>query len=106
MPALLAALKYWKLVGIALLVLAIGVQTIRLSGAERRADKLRFELNEARAALEDAHAKTLKAQKEADRLIQQARERNKSADDKASQIERVVLPGSCKTPRAVMELDI
>ena len=96
----------WKLIGIGLLVALIAVQTLRLSYAERRADKLGFALNEARAALKDADLKSRQAQKETDRLIEQARGRSKSADDKASRRERAPLEPGCKTPRAIMELDI
>lgn len=103
-PAAVSRLP-WKLIAAGVLLAIILVQTIRLERAERRADRLEFSLNEARQALKDADLKTREAQKETERLLGQMRERGKSANDKASRIERIVLPGDCKTPRQIMEMD-
>ena len=64
--ALRAALSRvpWRLIGIALLVAAILVQTIRLDHSQRRADALQFRLNEARAALDEQSRKSRERQSE------------------------------------------
>jgi hypothetical protein len=101
-----AALKYWKLVGIALLVLAIGVQTIRLSGAERRADRISFRLVEARQAIKEAHEASLRAQHLLNEIMKENRVKLDRADKDATRIESAPLPGNCATPKEIRELDI
>jgi hypothetical protein len=101
-----AALKYWKLVGLALLVLAIGVQTIRLSGAERRADRAEFHLREARAELQRISTAKNQQSDETARNIGKAKKGQKGAETIARRIEAAPLPGNCTTPREIMELDI
>jgi hypothetical protein len=101
-----AALKYWKLLGIALLVLAIGVQTIRLSGAERRADRAEFHLREARAELQRISSAKNQQGETTQRNIGKARDRATEAEKGAGRIESSPLPGNCKTPPAILELDI
>jgi hypothetical protein len=63
--ALSGVLSHWKLVGIALLVLAIGVQTIRLSGAERRADRAEFHLRECQTGRQEDRRAYEQAQRDA-----------------------------------------
>ena len=96
----------WKLIGLGLLIALLGIQTLRLSWAERRADRIQFELNEARQALKDADLAARKLQAETERLIKLNRERQTQANDKAGRIERAPLPGNCKTPREILESDI
>ena len=51
-PAMLSgALKHWKLAGLALLILALGVQTLRLGNAQDKAERFKAERNAARAEL-------------------------------------------------------
>jgi hypothetical protein len=102
--ALPAALKYWKLVGLALLVLAIGVQTIRLSGAERRADRAEFHLREARAELQRISSAKDEQSRETERNISKARDNEAEAGRVAERIRNAPLePGACKTPREILE---
>jgi hypothetical protein len=102
--AIPAALKYWKLVGIALLVLAIGVQTIRLSGAERRADRAEFHLREARAELQRISSAKNEQRVETDRNISKARDNEAEAGRLAERIRNAPIErGACKTPDIIMQ---
>jgi hypothetical protein len=102
--AIPAALKYWKLVGIALLVLAIGVQTIRLSGAERRADRAEFHLREARAELQRISSAKNEQSRETGRNISKARDNEAEAGRVAERIRNAPIErGACKTPDIIMQ---
>ena len=106
MPYLLALRAHWKLLVGGLLLAAVLVQTIRLERSERRADKLEFSLREAHAALKEAHDAAVAQQAETERLMKLNRERQTQAGDKAKRIENAPLPGNCKTPQSIMDLDI
>lgn len=106
MPYLLLLKSHWKLALGALLLIAVLVQTVRLERAERRADRLQFENNEMRVAIDEAHRATLEAQKLIDRIMREGRAKRDRADGEAKRVENAPLPGNCKTPPAILELDI
>jgi hypothetical protein len=101
--AIPAALKHWKLVALALLVLAIGVQTIRLSGAERRADRAEFHLREARAELQRISSAKNQQGETTDRNISKARDNEAEAGRVAERIRNAPIESGCKTPREILE---
>jgi hypothetical protein len=101
------------LAGIAALCLLVaGVQTVRLNGllwfdgALDKVEELRFENNEMREAIREAHEATLKAQRLIDDLIRQGKVNQGKADDKAREIEMAPLPGNCRTPDEIMRAEI
>ena len=106
MPYLLLLKAHWKLAALGLLLLCIAVQTVRLERSERRADRVTFQLNEAREALREADRKSREAKKETDRRIEALRKRLGEADGLAERVENAPLPGNCRTPESIRSLDI
>lgn len=102
-PAALSRVP-WKLLALGVLLLAIAVQTIRLERSERRADKVQFELNEARTALREADLQSKAREQEVERIMRD-RTRRDRAEGLAERIERAPLEPGCKTPREILEMD-
>jgi multidrug resistance efflux pump len=109
--AISTVLRYWKLIGVGVLLLAIGVQTLRLSAAEREADKWQAQLAKANALIETQNAAVRAWQDEAARQHKVAREAQaearKAGDSLRAQAGRAEarrpLSGRCETPPAVAE---
>lgn len=89
----------WKLIIGGLLVAAILVQTLRLSYAERRAERLQFTVNELRAVIAEADKKSRQSQKEVARRIEVIKQDSPAA----RRVESAPLPGNCATPREILE---
>lgn len=107
-------LRYWREGIIALCLIAVGVQSLRLAASEREAAKWQSQLakanalieiqNEAVAALE-AEGKELRANVERARKEGEAGIRR--ADRLASELEKErPLSGQCLTPEAVLRADL
>jgi hypothetical protein len=97
---------------IALLLVATVHESVALrgflwiDGARDKVAELQFENNEMREAIREAHEATLQAQREVDATLRLIAEMRGKADDKAKRIENAPLPGNCRTPREILELDI
>jgi type II secretory pathway pseudopilin PulG len=104
--ALSGALRHWRLAGLALLILALGVQTLRLGNAQDKAERFKAERNAARAELVAISTAKDEQKAETGRNIEKARGRSKGAEPIARRIEAAPLPGQCRTPAEIMELDI
>lgn len=119
------ALKNWKLIGIGILALLLGIQTMRLSGRTDQRDKARAEtqleitkhavtlaslksvtdaLNDQNARVELLAVAAKRKQDEAARALAGAREASRSAEERARRIEAVrPSTGLCRTDRSIME---
>jgi hypothetical protein len=107
MPAFaLSALRYWKLIGIGLLCLALAVQTVRLSAANNRADRIQINLNEARAELKAISDRRNEQAETTKGNIEMSEKQRQIADKVAERIEHAPLTGDCRTPDAVSNADI
>jgi hypothetical protein len=94
------------LIALALYVWGFRVAFIGFDGLADNLEDCRAAKEKAEGAIKDADIKARAAQKETERLIVQMKQRGKSAEDKASRIERIVLPGDCKTPPEILSLPI
>jgi hypothetical protein len=96
----------------AILLVVSVVQTVRLhgflwvDGALDNLEEARRDLNEARQAIREAHEESLRLQGEVDRKLEQGRVNRDIADREAGRIERAPLPGNCRTPDSILNLDI
>ena len=107
MPAFaLSALRYWKLIGIGVLLLAVAVQTVRLSAANNRADRIQINLNEARAELKAISDRKNEQAETTKGNIEQAERIGRDADKVAERIEQAPVEPDCKTPESIMGADL
>ena len=98
MPYLALAARYWKAGLFALLCLALAVQTVRLSAANNRADRIQVNLNEARAELK-AISTARNEQAETTRGNVERAEKNEREGKKiADEIREAPIPPDCQTP--------
>lgn len=105
----LAALRRWRLIGLGLLVLALGVQTWRLSAAKGDVREARSEVSRVRGQIELQNQAIENLRREgagrataADRAIAEARRSASRAGQVADRISRPrVLSGRCETPADV-----
>ena len=100
-------LRYWKLVGLDILCLLLAVQTVRLGHRTNQLERVKIDLNEARAEL-----KRISDAKNEQKIItveriKEAERGNRQADEIAKKIEQApVEPGACKTPDVILGADI
>ena len=100
-------LRYWKLVGLGILCLLLAVQTVRLGHRTNQLERVKIDLNEARAEL-----KRISDAKNEQKIItveriKEAERGNRQADEIAKKIEQApVEPGACKTPDVILGADI
>jgi hypothetical protein len=103
---LLLLRAHWKLVGLGMLCLLLAVQTVRLGHAENKADKIRINLNEARAELQRISDAKNEQAKRTEGNIDRAERINRDADDRARVIEEAPTAPNCSTPPEIMRADI
>lgn len=106
MSYLLLARAHWKLLGIGLLCLLLGIQTIRLGAANNRADRIQVNLNEARAELKRISTAKNEQKGETERRISQAEKGQKGAETIAKRIEAAPVAPNCATPLEIMGADL
>lgn len=101
----LAALKALPLkwIGLAILVAALVVQTLRLDAAQERAKRYKAEIAEMkdRAKAEANRQKQVTADN-----IAKTRDRIVKVEVPAKRVENAPLPGNCQTPREILEADL
>lgn len=105
----LAALRRWRLIGAGLLVLALGLQTWRLSSAKGDLRAARAEVSRVRGQIELQNLAIENLRREGDarasaaeREIEEARQSASRAGRVADRISRPrVLSGRCETPADV-----
>jgi hypothetical protein len=109
----LSDLRAMILAGIAALCLLVaGVQTVRLNGllwfdgALDKVEELRRDNNELRGVIAEADRRSREREAEVERIIRQGKVNRGKADDKAKRIENAPLPGDCRTPDSILNLDI
>jgi hypothetical protein len=103
---MLAALSQWKLIGLGFLALLLAVQTVRLGHAENKVDKLRIDLNEARAELKRISTKKNEQAERTGGNIKKAEAQRDKAKVEAEKIEQAPTAPNCETPVEIMGADI
>ena len=105
-PFVAAVLKYWRVGLFGLLLLALAVQTVRVSHERKRADRILVNLNEARAELKAISEAKNRQKAETSKRIEQADKGNRDADRVAREIEEAPVAPNCETPPQVMGADL
>jgi type II secretory pathway pseudopilin PulG len=104
--ALSGALRHWKLAGLALLILALGVQTLRLGNAQDKAERFKAERNAARAELVAISTAKDEQKAETGRNIVKARQSESDAKRVSDRIRNAPVSGKCETPKEIMGAEI
>ncbi len=104
--ALSGALRHWKLAGLALLLLAIAVQTVRHQRAVNRAERAEFNLREARAELVRISTAKDEQGKATERNIEKARDGESEARRVSDRIRNAPVSGKCETPAEILQAEI
>lgn len=108
---IVAAFRHWRLIGVGMLVLALGVQTWRLSSAKGDLRDARAEVSRVRGQIERQNQAIENLRREGDarasaveREIEEARQSASRARQTADRISRPrVLSGRCETPADVSD---
>jgi hypothetical protein len=95
----LAGLKFWQIVSLALLV-AVGIQTMRLGSEKRHSAKLSAQITKMVAA---SKAKQDQTKQIVDHYITVEKP---VIRERVREIENAPLPGGCRTPDIILNSDI
>ena len=105
-PAMISGFKHWKLLGLGLILLALGVQTLRLNSAQDKAERFKAERNAARAELVAISTAKDEQKAETGRNIEKARKTEFDAKRVSDRIRNAPVIGKCETPKEILQADI
>lgn len=106
MSWLLLARAHWKLALVGILVALLAIQSIRLGHRSNQLERVKINLNEARAELKRISTKRNEQAERSGENIKKAETIRDKAESEAEKIEQAPLPGNCASPREILEADL
>ena len=106
MSYLLLAQKYWKLIGLGLLLMALAVQSVRLGNAKNEVERVKIANNELRAELKAISDAKNEQKAETSKRIEQSEKQRHISDKIARRIEAAPTAPNCATPPEIMGADL